>query len=97
MPSNALVATPKPTVWLVVVVAAVEVPVGTHTLPATLHVGEQGAQAVPVHTNALEPTPSPLPTSMMAMIVVVLAVKMPVRADADPLGTSPSAEDTQTV
>merc|ERR1711865_725299 len=31
------------------------------------------------------------------MIVVVLAVKMPVRADADPLGTSPSAQDTLTV
>jgi len=97
MPTNTLIATPEPSVGLVVVIAAVQVPIGPHALPATLHVDIQGAQAVTMHSNALKATPTPLSASVETVVVMVLAVQVPIRADTDPLCTSPSTKDTQTI
>ena len=61
-------ATPMPARFLVVVIATVQVPVRTHTYPATLHIAVQGAQAIAVHTNAFKATPHPLSATVEAVV-----------------------------
>lgn len=97
MISDTAVTTPSPSATSIVMVATPQMPVGTHTAPATLIIPVQRAQSVTVHTYATEPAPPPLRAAMEPMVVVVLAPQMPVASHTNPTPTGPSTQCAQPV
>jgi hypothetical protein len=55
------------------------------------------AQAVQVHANAPESSPSPLRAAMEAMVVVIATPQVPVAADLHPARTGPATQDAQAI
>jgi hypothetical protein len=82
---------------MVVIVAAVQVPVAPDLHPTGTGPTPQDAQAVQVHANAPESSPSPLRAAMEAMVVVIATPQVPVAADLHPARAGPSPQDTQPV
>lgn len=74
-----------------------KVPVGTNTTPTSLVVAEESAEAVTMHTNTAEGTPSPSSLTMQGVVEVVLLQQVPVRTHFVPTSTIPSFESSVTI
>jgi hypothetical protein len=97
MAANPPIFPPEPTGTLVVVVAAVKVPIRSHPSPVALVVPIEHAKSVEMVADASVSAPAPLCAVVVPMIVVVAAVKPPVTSDGDPATAIPSAQPIEAV
>jgi len=91
------VLTPEPLARFVIMVFLPEMPVRAHTTPFTLLITPEGAQAVPVHANALVLAPNPTFNTMELVVEMITSVQFPETANDDPFGTGPAVLDSQTI
>lgn len=87
---------PDPTGTSVVIIAPVQMPIGTDATPTSTVADVQGSEAILVVANATESSPTPLITTTN-LSEMVASPQRPISTDDDPLLASPTSENSQLV
>jgi hypothetical protein len=88
----AVMISPEPAWFFVVMVSTIKVPISMYPAPVTLEVLVLDSQAVQVHAPPPVAPPSPLDSTMMAVVIMIASVQPPVASDIVPSSPIPSAQ-----